>query len=61
MSKEMYIAAHEELIERAMDEDPDLSWDEAYGQTADAAWGHMNDQLADMADSLHEKHRERGM
>jgi len=30
MSKEMWIKAHEQAIEEAMEKDPNLTWDEAY-------------------------------
>lgn len=52
MSKELFMAAHEELIERYLEEHPDADWNEAYERTADGAYNHMRDRLADMADSL---------
>lgn len=35
MSKEIFIAAHEKLIERYMNDHPDVSWHEAYEKTAE--------------------------
>jgi hypothetical protein len=49
MSKEHFIAAHEELIAQEMDE-TGCSEDEAYTRTIDMAWLRMNDRLAGMAD-----------
>jgi hypothetical protein len=52
MSKELFIAAHEELIERYLERHPNATEAEAYEKTADGAWGHMTDKIADMADRL---------
>jgi hypothetical protein len=62
MSKECFIAAHEELIEEYMsrwcDTHPDATTAEyraaaahAYDKTADAAYNRFSDKLADMADA----------
>lgn len=50
MPKELYIAAHEELIEEYLEEHPDADEAEAYDVTADAAHGRMVDKIADMMD-----------
>jgi hypothetical protein len=50
MSKEMFMAAHEELVEEYMADHPDATWREAYEATADAANDRMRDKFADMAD-----------
>lgn len=50
MSKELYIAAHEEAIEEYLEANPDATEDEAYERTADAAYTRMTDRLAGMAD-----------
>lgn len=60
MSKEWYIAAHEELISRYMEKYPDADYAEAYDKTADAAYGHMVDKLADQADRLRKEKQENG-
>jgi hypothetical protein len=52
MSKELFMAAHEDLIEQYLEAHPEASWDEAYKSTSDQAYGHMQDRLADMADNL---------
>jgi hypothetical protein len=49
MSKELYIAAHEELVSEEMDR-TGCDWTEAYDRTADAAYDRMRDRMADMAD-----------
>ena len=60
MSKELYMAAHEELIEQYIDKNPSATEDEAYDRTADAAYFHMADKLADMADRLRKERQENG-
>lgn len=50
MSKEHFIAAHEELVERYMLDHPEADWRTAYDKTADRAYGRMRDNLADLAD-----------
>jgi hypothetical protein len=55
MSKEQYIAAHEELIAEYLDKHPHATEAEAYDKTADMAYGLMRDKLADMADHLRDK------
>lgn len=52
MSKELFMAAHEELIEELMAEFPEITWDMAYARTADLAYDRMRDKLADMSDAL---------
>lgn len=52
MSKEMYIDAHEQLIEEWLEEHPGATWSQAYEATADGAWDRARDKLADMADAL---------
>lgn len=50
--KEFYIKAHEELIEKYLEKNPNATWDEAYKITADFAYDKMVDDLADMSDRL---------
>lgn len=52
MSKELYIAAHEALIDEYLDQHPEADEALAYDLTADSAYGRMTDHLADMADAL---------
>ena len=55
MSKELWIAAHEQLIEEYMDAHPNASWQEASDATADFAQDRVIDRIAAMADSLKER------
>jgi len=57
--KELYIVAHEELIEEAMGADPCLDERKAYDMTADKAYDRLIDKLADIGD--YERLRRRGM
>ena len=50
MSKELYIAAHEQLIAEYIDRHPNATESDAYDKTADAAYGRYRDNLADMID-----------
>ena len=54
MSKELYIACHEALIEEYLNENSldDSHWHEAYEATADKAYARMQDMLADRADII---------
>jgi hypothetical protein len=50
MSKELWIAAHEQLIEEYLNDHPDAEWSEAYERTADFADDRMRDNFAAMID-----------
>jgi hypothetical protein len=50
MCKEMFMAAHEELVEEYLEAHPNASWREAYDLTADAASDRMRDKFADIID-----------
>jgi hypothetical protein len=52
MSKELYIAAHEELIEEYLEHHPECSEQQAYDDTADAAYDRMRENMADMIDRV---------
>ncbi len=54
MSKEHFIAAHEELIEQYLKRHPNATEAEAYDKTADGAYDRMTD-VADMADRLRQR------
>lgn len=58
MSKELFIAAHEELIAEYLDKNPCATEDEAYGMTCDLAWDRLRDNLADRADYLRMRAKE---
>ena len=55
MSKELFIDAHEELIEQYLERHPDATDNEAYEATADRAWDRAKDKLADMADTMRQR------
>lgn len=59
-TKEMFMAAHEELIERYLEKHPNATEAQAYEATADAAYGHMTDKLADRADRVRKAMKENG-
>ena len=58
MSKELYIAAHEDLIEQYMEAHPEADWTKAYEATAYGAWDRMKDRLADRIDEYRTKWKE---
>ena len=58
MSKEHFMAAHEELVEEYLEQHPEADWSEAYERTSDAAYGRMTDRLADHADTLRQRRKE---
>ncbi len=51
MSKEIYMAAHEELVNEMLEKFPDMDDDLAYKLTENSAWDRMIDKLSDIADS----------
>lgn len=55
MSKEHFIAAHEQLIERYLERHPNATEAEAYDKTADGAYGQMRENLAEMADRARQR------
>jgi hypothetical protein len=57
MSKELFMSAHEELIEEEM-ERTGCDWTTAYELMADRAWDRMTDRLADMADHYHQMQKD---
>lgn len=50
MSKELFIAAHEELIEEYMAANEDADYQEAYEKTADGAYERYCDKFAGLID-----------
>jgi hypothetical protein len=61
VSKEHFIAAHEQLIEEYLERHPEATEAQAYDRTADAAYDRMRDNLADLADHYHDLAKERGL
>ena len=53
--KELFIAAHEELIERYMNDHPEVTWHEAYEKTADSVYDSYRDRFADMIDAARDR------
>lgn len=60
MSKELFIEAHEELIEEYLLKNPDADSAEAYDKTADAAWERSRDKFADMVDAAKQRAKDSG-
>lgn len=60
--KEMFMAAHEELIEQYMLDHPDADWDEAYEATAegDKLYNRYVDKCADMVDAAKQRAKDSG-
>lgn len=50
MSKELWLAAHEELVAEYLEAHPGTPWEVAYELTAEAASDRMTDKLADQID-----------
>ena len=61
MNKEIFMAAHEELIEEYLEDHPWATDSEAYDATADGAYVRMKDKLADQADRARDEYKHRGM
>lgn len=53
--KELFIAAHEELIEAYLEKHPDADWSEAYEKTSDAAYDRYKDKFADLLDAAKDR------
>ena len=60
MSKEIFIAAHEELIEEYLLAHPEASEGEAYDATADAVDERYRDKYADMVDRAKDRAKDEG-
>lgn len=53
--KDLYIAAHEELIEQYLLDHPDSTWSEAYKATEDDVDELMRDKYASMIDAARDR------
>lgn len=60
MSKEHFIAAHEQLVTEYLDRHPNADWREAYDKTADRAYDRMRNNLSDMADAAKQRAKDQG-
>ncbi len=58
MSKDLWIQAHDELVEEYMEDNPSVSWTEAYNRCAAYASERMGDNLADLGDQLRKELQE---
>lgn len=58
MSKDWFMAAHEQLIEEYLEEHPEASDDEAYEATSDKAYDRMCDMMAGAGDAMHDRMKE---
>jgi hypothetical protein len=58
MSKELFMAAHDELIDEYMEQHPNASWGEAYERTADRADARYRDKAADMVDRVRQRRKD---
>lgn len=56
--KELWIAAHDELIAEYLDAHPDATEQEAERATEDAAYTRMQDKYADMIDRAWQAHKD---
>lgn len=57
MSKDLWLKAHEQLIDEAMELDPTLDWTQAYTLTAAGAFDRARDMMANMADEAKERRK----
>lgn len=58
MSKELFMSAHEELIDEYLERNPAADWEQAYNATADAAYDRMQSNLADKIDQVRQLRKE---
>jgi len=60
MSKELFMAAHEELIEQYLLDHPDADRSEAADATADKAYDRSREKFADMVDIEKQRAKDSG-
>jgi hypothetical protein len=58
--KEMYIAAHEQLIKEYLEAHPEATEAEAYDKCADRAYDRYRDNFADMIDAAKQRAKDEG-
>lgn len=58
--KELFIAAHQGLVEQYLLDNPGTDWSEAYEKTADCAYGRYRNKFADMADAAKQRAKNEG-
>jgi len=59
-NKDVFIAAHEELVEQYLLDHPGADWQTAYDATADGAYARYRDKFADMADAVKQRLKDAG-
>ena len=57
MSKELFMAAHDQLVEEYLEEHPDADESTVYDLTADAAYKRYIEIVADMNDAAKERRK----
>jgi hypothetical protein len=55
MSKDLFMAAHDELVEEYMNDHPDATFEQAYNATGDLAYDRYRDKLADIGDAARDR------
>lgn len=55
MSKDLWIAEHEKLVEEYLNDHPDADWSEAYERTADMVDDRVRDRYAAMIDEARDR------
>ena len=58
MSKELFMDAHEQVIEEYLEAHPNSDWYEAYNATADVAYVRMTENVADLIDRERDRRKE---
>jgi hypothetical protein len=57
-AKDLFIEAHEELIQLYLEQHPEATEAEAYDKTAEHADERARDKMADLADTLRQREKE---
>lgn len=58
--KELFIAAHEELVQEYLDRHPEATWEQAYDLTADKADARYRSKFADLIDAAKQRAKDAG-
>lgn len=59
IGKQMFMAAHEQLIAERVEANPNADESKVYEETADLAYDRMRDNLADAIDAARERRKYR--
>lgn len=60
MSKDLWIAEHERLVDEYLEEHPDADWTEAYERTADLVDARVADRIGSMIDEARDRAKYEG-